>query len=116
MRFFKRVFKLSIALLVAVLLINVVIVLKTKSRIYTTANEIPEAYTAIVLGAYVSKSGYLSGILQDRVETAIELYKQKKVKRFLLSGDHGRTDYDEVNSMRNYLLKKGIKTEDIFLT
>jgi len=65
------------------------------------------------LGAYVYKNGYLSGILQDRVETAYELYKQGKVKRFLLSGDHGRKDYDEVNNMRNYLLEKGVKIEDI---
>ena len=49
------------------------------------------------------------------MDVAIELYTGKKIKRFLLSGDHGRKNYDEVNSMKNYLLEKGINTEDIFL-
>ncbi|MCC6372350.1 MAG: YdcF family protein [Bacteroidia bacterium] len=87
----------------------------SKNYIFKTTKDVPESYTALVLGAFVYKSGHLSGILQDRVEKAVELYKNKKVKRFLLSGDHGRKKYDEVNSMKKYLLEKGIDTADIFL-
>ena len=32
-----------------------------------------------------------------------------------MSGDHGRKDYDEVNAMRDYLVKKGVPKEDIFM-
>lgn len=107
-----------VLLLIAVVIIfaiNYRINSVSKQHIYKNINGAPESYAALVLGAFVSKSGRLSGILQDRVEKAVELYKNKKVKRFLLSGDHGRKKYDEVNSMKKYLLEKGIDTADIFL-
>lgn len=53
--------------------------------------------------------------LRDRLDTAFKLYQKGKVSRFLLSGDHGRPQYDEVNSMRRYLMKKGVPCSDIFL-
>ena len=56
-----------------------------------------------------------SNFLQDRLDMALQLYTQKKVKRLLLSGDHGTIGYDEVNNMRNYLLERGVDTRDIFL-
>ena len=75
----------------------------------------PACYTAIVLGASVHRNGNLSSILSDRVDGALELYNSGKIKRFLLSGDHGQTDYDEVNTMKNYLIKEGVDSADIFL-
>lgn len=75
----------------------------------------PSCYTAIVLGASVHRNGSLSSVLLDRVNSALELYRSGKVKRFLLSGDHGQTDYDEVNTMKNYLIKEGVDSADIFL-
>ena len=32
-----------------------------------------------------------------------------------MSGDHGRAEYDEVNTMKNYAIEKGVKSEDIFM-
>jgi SanA protein len=100
---------------IIVIAINLLVVFKSKDFIYKKVDEVPNCYTAIVLGACVSNSGYLSDFLQDRLDVAIELYKSRKIKRFLLSGDHGHVDYDEVNSMKAYLIKKGIATNDIFL-
>lgn len=70
---------------------------------------------ALVLGARVWNNGELSDIFKDRVKTAIELYKNKKVGKILVSGDHGQTDYDEVNAAKEFLLVNGVKDEDIFL-
>jgi SanA protein len=106
---------ICIVTVIFILIINLIVFWKSDKYIYTNVKEVPECYTAIVLGAFVSKSGYLSDILQDRVDMAIELYKNKKIKRFLLSGDHGRVEYDEVNSMKKYLTDNGIDTQDIFL-
>ena len=96
-------------------IINIVVSNKSKEFIYDKVKDVPPCYTALVLGAKVSQSGYPSDFLKDRMDIAIELYKNKKVKRFLLSGDHGQKNYDEVNSMKKYLLEKGIDTCDIFL-
>ena len=35
--------------------------------------------------------------------------------KIIMSGDHGREDYDEVNLMKNYAIEKGIPSEDIFM-
>jgi len=75
----------------------------------------PESQAAIVLGAYVSPSGELCEMLADRIETAVELYKNSKVKKIIVTGDHGRQNYDEVNNMRNYAEKLGVPSEDIFM-
>jgi SanA protein len=80
-----------------------------------TTLPMPNCYTVMVLGASVHKNGDLSPILLDRINSAVELYKMGKVKRFLLSGDHGRIDYDEVNTMKNHLIHLGIDSADIFL-
>ena len=52
---------------------------------------------------------------KDRAEPAIELYQRKKVQKILISGDHGTNNYDEVNTIKDFLLKQGIPGEDIFL-
>jgi len=59
--------------------------------------------------------GKLSPILQDRVDTALDLYKKGKVKSFLLSGDNRTDDYNEVSAMRNYLLDRYVPEAIIFI-
>ena len=76
--------------------------------------EINKADVVIILGAKVFNDN-LSHILIDRTDTAIELYNNQKVNKILVSGDHGRKNYDEVNAIKDYLLKKGVPSEDIFL-
>jgi len=73
------------------------------------------AEAALVLGAYVYENGGVCPVLQDRLDTALELYRQGLVPKLLLSGDHGQHNYDEVNAMRKYLEAKGVPAEDLFL-
>jgi SanA protein len=74
-----------------------------------------EPLVAIVLGASVLRDGTPSDILRDRLETAFELYQRGEVRVFLLSGDNGQVDYNEVNAMKQYLLDKHVPPENIFL-
>jgi SanA protein len=116
---FKKLALITFALITivifAIISINSSIKNKSKSFIFNDISKLPKCYTAIVLGAKVFPDGRPSNYLQDRLDKAIELYKRKKVSRFLLSGDHGQTNYDEVNNMKAYLIKNGIDTKDIFL-
>lgn len=74
------------------------------------------AQTAIVLGALVyGRPGMLSPVLRDRVDEAIRLWKEGRVDTLLLSGDHGESDYDEVNWMRVYAEQHGVPRSKIFL-
>ncbi len=82
--------------------------------IYSAA-DVPEADTVLVLGAYVYPNGTLSTMLKDRVTAGYELYRLGKAPKIIVSGDHGRKDYDEVNTMKDYLKSKGVPGQDIFM-
>lgn len=98
----------------AVLIPNLVISRSARTHIVPTVAEAPQAQVAIVLGARVWADGTLSLMLTDRLQIGVELYKAGKVEKLLLSGDHGRTDYDEVNAMLRYAVDRGIPDEDVF--
>ena len=68
----------------------------------------------IVLGASVYSNGDPSPMLEDRLDVAIKLYKQGVAPKILLSGDNGKTEYNELKSMAKYVKKKGVPNEDIF--
>jgi SanA protein len=78
-------------------------------------DEIPPKYTAIILGAGLRKDSTPTSILAERLEAGVALYKAGKVKKILVSGDNRTHGYDEPESMKRYLLAKGISAEDIFL-
>lgn len=79
------------------------------------SNEVPDADAILVLGAYVFPNGSVSTMLNDRLTTGYELYEQGKAPKLIVSGDHGRKDYDEVNSMKSFLKDKGVPNEDVFM-
>jgi len=77
------------------------------------AAEVPMERVAIVFGARVYNNGRLSGMLRDRVDTAIDLYKAGKVQKLLVSGDNQFADYDEPGAMMEYALTQGVPAADV---
>ncbi len=82
----------------------------------------PEQVTAegdydciIVLGCLVKDDGTPSDMLRDRLERGVALYAEGAAPKILMSGDHGREDYDEVNAMKQYAMDAGVPSEDIFM-
>lgn len=69
----------------------------------------------IVLGCQVKDDGTPSDMLKDRLTRGIELYELGAAPKLLMSGDHGREDYDEVGTMKQYAIDAGIPSEDIFM-
>lgn len=94
--------------------INLYIDKSAESYIVSLENA-PEVDAVIVLGAFVYANGNPSSVLQDRLNYGYNVYMAGKAKKIVVSGDHGTKDYDEVNSMKNYLTQKGVPPEDIFL-
>lgn len=95
--------------------INVFILNVSEGFIYKNIAQVPSKKVALVLGAKVFADGRLSDIVKDRVLTAIDLYSSGKVEKVLVSGDHGTKAYDEVNTIKDFLLKNGVPGKDIFL-
>ena len=69
----------------------------------------------IVLGAGVTSPEKASDVYADRLQTAVDLYNNKKIAKILVSGAQGRVAYDEVNVGRDYLLDNKVSPDDIFL-
>ena len=80
---------------------------QTVKDIYETVEEVPEANVALVLGAAAYPSR-LSDILQDRMDTAIELYDSEKAQKLILTGAP-----NEVEGMKKYAMEKGVEENDI---
>lgn len=82
------------------------------TAIYSAA-DVPPQRVALVLGARVYSNGRLSGMLRDRVETAVALYKADKVQKLLMSGDNSSLDYNEPDAMTAHAIALGVPAEDI---
>lgn len=81
---------------------------------YDTVEALPARSVAIVLGAGVYGDGTPSQALEDRLSMALDLYQAGKISRVLVSGDHGKRYYDEVNAMSRWLIERGVKPADVF--
>lgn len=90
----------------------------TQKYIYKEENitiENEKKYDAIlVLGSGV-RGNSPTPILKERLETGISLYKNGIAPKIIMSGDHGKKYYDEVNIMKDYAIKQDIPSEDIFM-
>lgn len=69
----------------------------------------------LVLGCGVRPDGSPSLMLQDRLNAGLALYEAGAAPKLLMSGDHSRTDYDEVNAMKNYAMAAGVPSQDVFM-
>lgn len=105
-----------IALLFAGTALSAHLVIEHRTKGYmATLEAAPQRTVAIVPGARVYADGNPSPVLADRLETALELYRSKKVERILVSGDHRTDRYDEVNAMHRYLIERGVHPDHVFL-
>ena len=69
----------------------------------------------LVLGCGVREDGTPSHMLEDRLKQGVALYNLGVSPKLLMSGDHGRVDYNEVGTMKQYALSAGIPSEDVFM-
>lgn len=74
-----------------------------------------DADCIIVLGAGIRANGSPTWMLEDRIIVGDKLYQENAAKKIIMSGDHGREEHDEVNSMKNYAMNEGVPSEDIFM-
>lgn len=69
----------------------------------------------LVLGCAVWNNETLSPMLRDRVTTGLSLYQEGISEKLLMSGDHGRDNYDEVNHMKQFFVDAGVDPNVVFL-
>jgi SanA protein len=103
-RIAKMLLKLALTLFILGLLLlgiaRLVTGLYARPKTYTAA-DVPARRVAIVFGAGLWRNGTATPVLQDRVQTAANLYFDGKVEKLLMSGDNRFVDYNEPAVMRS---------------
>ena len=69
----------------------------------------------MVLGCLVKSNGVPSDMLHDRLTRGVELYDLEAAPKLLMTGDHGRTDYNEVQAMKAFATDRGVDSSDVFM-
>lgn len=123
-RLFKsKVFKAVIGTLICVCVllavgaagINAYMLSYSNKRFVTADGLNTDEYDCIlVLGAGLW-GGEPSPMLKERLDFAIEAYNGGCSDKLLVSGDHGTKSYDEVNAMKDYLVKNGVPSDSVFM-
>ena len=116
---FKRV--LCVLILVGIMLAQIPVLINTymfefSNRYILTVDEAAEMSfdCVLVLGAGVWGDSP-SHMLEERLNRGIEVYKTGCTDRVLMSGDHGREEYDEVNVMKSFAIESGAVSDQIFM-
>lgn len=97
-----------------VLIINAVVKSKAKQYILTKETVEDDYDCILILGCGV-RGNSPSLMLADRLSKGLELYQNGASQKLLMSGDHGKDDYDEVNVMKDFAIENGVASKDIFM-
>lgn len=115
-KFLKIVIVLILIGIILLVGINLFECLSVNSKVHDYTDVVADDYDAIIiLGCGVTPDKNPTRMLKDRLDTAISLYNSGVCDTLLMSGDHGKDGYDEVNTMLNYAVEHGVRAEDIFL-
>ena len=112
----KTIIRFALICIVLVLAINSYVIGSTKDRMLKDGNytSLDDVDCIVILGAGIW-GDKPSPMLQDRLEEGIHLYKEGVAPKIIMSGDHSREEYDEVNIMKQYAVDRGVPSEDIFM-
>ena len=100
------------------LICNQVIVNNAKGKTFSNVNIISPREVGLLLGTTPqSRIGRRSNqFFKYRIDAAENLYKAGKIKKILISGDENSLDgVNEVTSMRDSLIVRGVPSNDIIL-
>nr|WP_273223869.1 ElyC/SanA/YdcF family protein [Geosporobacter ferrireducens] len=106
---------LTVVGLTALFSINSYVKSSVKDQILSTQEAAQTDWDCIlVLGAGV-RGEKPSHMLEDRLLQSISLYEKGVSDRLIMSGDHGRKEYDEVNVMKQFAMDAGIPSKQVFM-
>jgi len=105
----KNVLLLLCLVVLGAVLCNAWIEYSTKKQVHGAAQNLPTNDVGLVLGtSRYTKNGFENPYFANRIQAAVQLYKQGRIKHILVSGDNSMKEYNEPRFMLKALLKAGI--------
>jgi len=84
--------------------------------IFSSVEEIPRTHVGLLLGtSKYNRSGNPNQFFRYRIDAAVKLYFNRKVKYLLVSGDNRTLYYNEPRDMRRALIARGVPDSMIIL-
>ena len=116
MKAIKYIAIFLIIVIVIVFIINYYVKFSSKKQIISKeeAEKLENVDCILILGAGIW-GDKPSPMLEDRLTQGISLYKNGVSNKIIMSGDHSKKDYDEVNVMKKFAIDEEVKSEDIFM-
>lgn len=115
-KWFLRGLGASLLVLILVFYFNYRVSSAVQSFVTSNVNDLETSHVAVLLGTSSHLSnGRKNLYFEYRMDAALELYRSKKVKYILVSGDNRKENYNEPVAMQEALIKRGIPEEDIVL-
>ncbi len=121
----KKLILMSICALLGLCLLGLLLVAGFNLAVTATADKyilsaedaasLGDVDCILVLGCKVHGDGEPSDMLEDRLLQGVALYDLGAAPKLLMSGDHGQTNYDEVDSMKHFAVDRGVPTADVFM-
>lgn len=85
-------------------------------RLHADIKQTPMNTAGLVLGTSAEgRGGGPNPYFVKRINAAVALYREGKIKHLLLTGDNGRSSYNEPMDMRSALMEAGVDSADITL-
>ncbi len=82
--------------------------------VYTDVDSVPAREYGLVPGTSRLVHGtHLNTYFFNRIRAAVELYRAGKIRKIIVSGDNGSTDYNETGDMARELIAEGVVPEDV---
>lgn len=117
----KKIFLIVFIFIMLIFLIvmssNLIMFFSTRNLIIPiddVSKEVDNVECILILGAGIW-GDKPSPMLEDRLLYGLQLYNMGISNKIIVSGEHTRENYDEVNVMKSYLIDKGVPSEDIFM-
>lgn len=92
---------------------QLVLIVFFSPNVYSSVENLPTIEYGIVFGAKVYDNGELSPIAKQRIEVALELYRQQKIKKLFISGTNSSNK--EVEVLAAYAARNGVPKENILV-
>ncbi len=116
MKFLKIISVIAILICVGVVATDYWMSHEAKGFVYYKLADVPKNKVGLLLGTskFLLKGG-INPYYQYRIDAAVALYKAEKIDYILVSGDNRHMSYNEPNTFKKDLIKRGIPEDKIVL-
>ena len=95
--------------------VNYYVLSFSRDNYFYDVEGLDQKYLWLVFWASILPNKKPSDILKDRLKVAYTAYETWKIKKIIVSWDNSKVNYNEPESMKNYLISLWAKEQDIYL-